>query len=427
MKNIFISYCHEPLIYKEAIHVFVDILLKNGLPVVIDRYDLSPGHDLDFFMREIVNKDRYEKILVFCTAEYKRRADNQIGGVGMEAMTYRDIIKDNPSQEYVIPVIIEPIIDPKELLPNIFPPNAYYVDISNDLKFCNQASLDLIHYLQGAKPIKPTTSVLESLVTYSLANFPGLPRPLTELFKEEMSKWIVSSFMNSYGVMIKFNTWINLDDEYETLKRIAPNIVEFSSNLINPYVATDLLSIFWKYFDNIPNNPEALKAINKAISIIDSTEEDNLNIRRIKLNLEFRKAITLHRMDDLDVALEIYNKITINESQDILDPITVFTSALYAGHIYKIKKDIPNSTKSYNEIINSCEYAYSQSVPLDILNEIRNIQYVALNSIENKTEEHERIIERNRRQDLENTLRHNTMSNSLYPMLFAMPIKLIPS
>ncbi|HRW22749.1 MAG TPA: toll/interleukin-1 receptor domain-containing protein, partial [Bacteroidales bacterium] len=339
MKSIFISYCHEPSIYKELVHIFVDKLIKTGLSVVIDKYDLSPGNDMDSFMNDIINKEKYEKVLVFCTSEYKNRADNKIGGVGQEVMTYKNLVKDKPNQEYVIPIIIEPNIKGIDLLPNIFPKNTYYINISNDLKFSTQESLDLIHYLQGVKPRKPQNSVLEALVTYTLANFPGLPKPLVDLFKQEMSKWIVSSFTNSFGAMIQFNTWVNLSVEYEILNRIAPNIIEFSKNLSNPYVAIDLLSIFWKYFDNIPNNINALNIINEAISISDLINEKNTNLNRIKLNLEFKKAITLHRMDMLDDALLKYNLIIEEESQDLLDPITIFTSALYAGHIYKLKKD----------------------------------------------------------------------------------------
>lgn len=47
MKSLFISYCHEP-IYKEVIQAFVDKLIKIGLPLIIDKYDLSPGNDLEY-------------------------------------------------------------------------------------------------------------------------------------------------------------------------------------------------------------------------------------------------------------------------------------------------------------------------------------------------------------------------------------------
>jgi len=426
MKSIFISYCHEP-IYGELIQAFVDKLLKIGLPVVIDKYDLSPGNDLDVFMSDIVDREKYEKILVFCTVKYKEKADKNEGGVGQEAIIYKDIVKDNPNQEYVIPIIIQQDIEAKELLPIIFPRNTYYFDLSNDLKFTNEQSLDLIQYLQGIKPRKPQTSVLEALVTYTLANFPGLPKPLVDLFKQEMSKWIVSTFTSSFGNMIKFNTWIFLNNEYEILKRLAPDIIEFTDSLSNPYVTIDLLSIFWKYFDNIPNNADALKIIDRALYVIDAIEEKNTNTQKIKLYIEFKRAISLHRMNLLDDALKIYNLITEDESQNLLDPVTVFYAALYAGHIYKLKQDNPKSEKSYNDVIISCEQVHSQNIPLEIYYEIRQIQHVALNSIENKNDEHLQIIERNKINDQHDYWGNIAMSNSLYPKLFALPIKFIPS
>ena len=426
MKSIFISYCHEP-IYGELIQAFVDKLLKLGLPLVIDKYDLSLGNDLDVFMSDIVDREKYEKILVFCTIKYKEKADNNEGGVGQEAKTYKDIVKDNPNQEYVIPIIIEPGIQAKELLPNIFPRNTYYFDLSNDLKFTNEQSQDLIQYLQGIRPRKPQTSVLEALVTYTLANFPGLPKPLIDLFKQEMSKWIVSTFTSSFGNMIIFNTWIDLRNEYEILEKLAPNIIEFTDSLSNPYVTIDLLSIFWKYFDNIPNNVDALKIIERALYVVDNIKDKNTNTQRIKLYIEFKRAISLHRMDLLDDALKIFNSITEEESQDLLDPVTVFYAALYAGHIYKLKQFIPESNKSYNDVIISCEQAYLQNLPLEIYYEIKQIQQVALNSIENKSDEHLQIIERNKIQDQHKYWGSMAMSSSLYPKLFALPIKFIPS
>jgi hypothetical protein len=425
MKSIFISYCHEP-IYGDLIQAFVDKLLKLGIPAINDKYDLSPGNDLDVFMSDIVDREKYKKILVFCTAKYKEKADNNEGGVGQESKIYEDIVKNSPNQEYVIPIIIEPNIEAKELLPNIFPKNTYYFDLSNDLKFTNEQSLDLIHYLQGIRPRKPQTSVLEALVTYTLANFPGLPKPLIDLFKQEMSKWIVSTFTSSFGTMIKFNTWIDINNEYEILERLAPDIIEFTDSLSNPYVTIDLLSIFWKYFDNIPNNVDALKIIDRAVFVFNTIKDKNTNTQRIKLNLEFKRAISLHRMNLLDDALKIYKLITDEESQDLLDPVTVFNAALYAGHIYKLKLEILKSDKFYNDVIISCEQAHSQNIPLEIYYEIRQIQHIALNSLENKSDEHLQIIERNKIKDQHEYWGNITMSNSLYPKLFALPIKLIP-
>ena len=57
MKSIFISYCHEP-IYGDLIQAFVDKLLKLGIPAVNDKYDLSPGNDLDVFMSDIVDREK---------------------------------------------------------------------------------------------------------------------------------------------------------------------------------------------------------------------------------------------------------------------------------------------------------------------------------------------------------------------------------
>lgn len=46
-RSVFISYSHNPLEIKEKIHRLADKLLSEGIPVVIDEYDLRIGNDID--------------------------------------------------------------------------------------------------------------------------------------------------------------------------------------------------------------------------------------------------------------------------------------------------------------------------------------------------------------------------------------------
>ena len=170
MKNgIFISYCHEENSNTQRIHEIAEKLEICGLSVVIDRYDLHIGNDIDHFMDALANK-RFRAILVMCTSEYKRKADGNIGGVGRETQQYKHYLSD-PDQEHVIPVIIEEG-EISGMIPSVFPKNPLCIDLSASTDF-EQSFQQLVSILQGVRPVRPPFSELHSLLQCSRADFSG--------------------------------------------------------------------------------------------------------------------------------------------------------------------------------------------------------------------------------------------------------------
>ena len=105
-----------------------DRLIRNGVQIVIDAYDLHEGMDKYAFMQRIVDDDSIEKVLVLCDKSYRDKANGFKGGVGDEAMIISPEIYSKVDQEKFIPVVLE-YDDGKPCLPT-FAKSRIYIDLA---------------------------------------------------------------------------------------------------------------------------------------------------------------------------------------------------------------------------------------------------------------------------------------------------------
>lgn len=80
--NVFISYAWGDEYHQNWVKKFADILIDNGINVILDQYDIGLGDRIPHFMEQAVSK--VDKVLIICTPEYKQKADKREGGVGYE-------------------------------------------------------------------------------------------------------------------------------------------------------------------------------------------------------------------------------------------------------------------------------------------------------------------------------------------------------
>ncbi len=80
-KTVFISYSWDSPEHSEWVLNFANDLVKGGVDVMLDQYDLSAGKELTHFMEKSVGAD---KIIMIMTPNYKLKADKREGGVGFE-------------------------------------------------------------------------------------------------------------------------------------------------------------------------------------------------------------------------------------------------------------------------------------------------------------------------------------------------------
>lgn len=103
--KVFISYSWTSEEYKAAVLQLAEELVENSVDVILDRWDLRPGHDRFAFMEQSIEKA--DKVLVLCDKKYVEKANAREGGVGTETAIITPDVYRNHAQEKFIPVIME--------------------------------------------------------------------------------------------------------------------------------------------------------------------------------------------------------------------------------------------------------------------------------------------------------------------------------
>lgn len=131
--KVFISYSHDNSEHKRWVTELASELVKKGIDVILDQWDLSLGDDVPKFMEKSVRKA--DRVLMICTEPYVHKVDDGKGGVGYEAMIVTgELVRDLGTTKF-IPVIrqkSEPYVLPVSVS------TRFYIDLSNEEKFKDQ-------------------------------------------------------------------------------------------------------------------------------------------------------------------------------------------------------------------------------------------------------------------------------------------------
>ena len=101
--KVFISYSWESKEHSEWVKSLADKLLSDGIEAIIDSYDVSPGDRLPKFMESSIRDSDY--VIIICTEEYKRKANNREKGVGYESHIISAELYNNHNDRKFIPII----------------------------------------------------------------------------------------------------------------------------------------------------------------------------------------------------------------------------------------------------------------------------------------------------------------------------------
>lgn len=127
IKRVFISYSWA---VKERVKELADCLIKDGVEVVIDIYDLNKGDDKYRFMERSVNDDSIDRVLIICDKTYTDKANERSGGVGDETVIITPKLYGDKESNKFIPVVFEKDSDGNPYCP-IYIKSRIYVDLSN--------------------------------------------------------------------------------------------------------------------------------------------------------------------------------------------------------------------------------------------------------------------------------------------------------
>ena len=178
----FISYSHDYEDHKEWVLNLATRLVKNGVDVILDQWDLRLGGDLPSFMEGgLTDVDR---VICICSETYVSKANAGSGGVGYEKMILTSELMHNINSEKIIPLIKN---NNSSKSTPVFLQTKLYIDFRNETKYENSYSklIKEIHgesikarpalgsnpFEKSESPIAP--SIASSTSQYSNPNFNG--------------------------------------------------------------------------------------------------------------------------------------------------------------------------------------------------------------------------------------------------------------
>lgn len=128
--KLFISYSHENEHHSDWILQLATRLRANGVNVILDRWDLRLGANVQAFMESAsVGSSR---VLSVCTDQYVKKANDHKGGVGYEKTILNASIMKDQESDRIIPLIRD---NDSEAVVPFFLSGRMYIDFRDDLLY----------------------------------------------------------------------------------------------------------------------------------------------------------------------------------------------------------------------------------------------------------------------------------------------------
>lgn len=166
-KKVFVSYSWGKKEHQDWVVNLSKRLMNNTIDVVLDRWDLKDGNDLNSFMETMVKSDDVFRVLILCDRNYQQKADGRKGGVGTETQIITPKVYEDVNQEKFIPLLLERDGQDKPYLP-IYLASRKYIDFSKDEFFESSYSELLRNILEIPEIPKPKLG--NSIPSYLIKN-----------------------------------------------------------------------------------------------------------------------------------------------------------------------------------------------------------------------------------------------------------------
>jgi len=161
--KVFISYSWTSPDHEDWVINLAERLVSNGIDVVIDKWELKEGQDMNNFMESMVKSPEIEKVLIILDKKYAEKADQRSGGVGSETQIISPQIFANVSQEKFIPLITEKDEEGNVFVP-VFLKGRIYIDFSSQEKYEESYENLLRNLLKRPKFSKPKLGKVPSYI-----------------------------------------------------------------------------------------------------------------------------------------------------------------------------------------------------------------------------------------------------------------------
>ncbi|UOY04986.1 toll/interleukin-1 receptor domain-containing protein [Muricauda sp. SCSIO 64092] len=149
--TVFISYSWDSEKHKNWVLELANQLVKEGVNVILDRYELRPGKNLPHFVETSIKKA--DRIVIIFTPNYKLKAEKRAGGVGYEySIMNSELYKNQTNNERIIPVLRDG--DSTDSIPE-FMQQYIHIDMRNDENYENSYTDLLREIYDEPEIIKP--------------------------------------------------------------------------------------------------------------------------------------------------------------------------------------------------------------------------------------------------------------------------------
>jgi TIR domain/YEATS family len=102
----FISYSWDNESHKQWVLNLASNLMRNGIKVILDQWDLTPGMDISHFMEKSIRDAK--NVLLVCTKIFAEKANSGTGGAGYEKLIVTgELFKSIPEQKKYVPLLRE--------------------------------------------------------------------------------------------------------------------------------------------------------------------------------------------------------------------------------------------------------------------------------------------------------------------------------
>lgn len=262
--RVFISYSWTSEDYQQRIVDLAERLTNDGVHVVLDVWDLKPGHDKFAFMEGMVVDVNVKHVLLMCDPRYAEKADLREGGVGTETLIVSKSVYDKVDQNKFIPVVTERKGDGEAPLPTYIS-SRMYIDLSDEGKYAAEYErlLRLIFdkpsrkrpaigkppaFLSTDDALSPTTHLLQSSGAFSTSTVGGRaqsPRKLMQAILHDlkaqrliaeppgaMDEIIVSKIQELKGLRDATLAWYRQLLDFSTDENATADLVSFFEQLI---------------------------------------------------------------------------------------------------------------------------------------------------------------------------------------------------
>ncbi|MQW93251.1 hypothetical protein GFH30_04800 [Acinetobacter wanghuae] len=131
--KIFISYSWSSPEHEEWVLELAENLIKDGIDIALDKWELREGDDPIIFMESMVNDPTITKIIMIIDRKYTDRANQRHGGVGTESTILSQELYSKRDKNKIVAVIAEPNA-PKPT----FYAGRLHVDLSNTERYAEE-------------------------------------------------------------------------------------------------------------------------------------------------------------------------------------------------------------------------------------------------------------------------------------------------